>query len=149
MRKHDWTHLNHLQIGKYAEYFTKMEFTLCGFDVYSAEVDDHGIDFVVRSSRGTYYDVQVKSIRNLNYVFFPKAKFMPSDNLLAVLVIFILNQEPALFLIPSRAWKTPNQLLVSRNYEGKKSEPEWGINLSRRNLPLLEPYRFENVIEIL
>jgi hypothetical protein len=26
---------------------------------------------------------------------------------------------------------------------GKKSAPEWGLNLSQRNLPLLEAFRFE------
>jgi hypothetical protein len=43
MQKYDWTRLNHLQVGKYAEYFVKMEFTLYGFDVYSREVDDRGV----------------------------------------------------------------------------------------------------------
>ncbi len=41
---YDWGKLNHLQLGRYAEYFVKMEFTRHGFDVYSAEVDDKGID---------------------------------------------------------------------------------------------------------
>ncbi len=45
---YDWGKLNHLQLGRYAEYFVKMEFTRHGFDVYSAEVDDKGIDLVVR-----------------------------------------------------------------------------------------------------
>jgi len=40
-----WSKLSTLQLGRYAEYFVKMEFTLHGFDVYSAEVDDKGIDF--------------------------------------------------------------------------------------------------------
>ena len=39
------------KIGKYAEYFVKMEFTQFGFDVYSSEVDDGGIDFVVRKEQ--------------------------------------------------------------------------------------------------
>src|SRR3990170_2253645 len=51
MKKHAWSELNSLQIGKYAEYFVKMEFTQYGFDVYSSEVDDRGIDFVVRKEQ--------------------------------------------------------------------------------------------------
>jgi len=38
-----WSKLNHLQLGKYAEYLVKMEFTRYGFDVYATEVDDKGI----------------------------------------------------------------------------------------------------------
>ena len=75
MNKYDWDRLNHLQLGRYAEYYAKMEFTLFGFDVYSAEVDDHGIDFVIRKGENTHYDVQVKSARGLNYIFFHKDKF--------------------------------------------------------------------------
>jgi hypothetical protein len=43
-----------------------MDFTLYGFEVYSSEVDDRGIDFVVRSASGRYYDVQVKSVRDFD-----------------------------------------------------------------------------------
>ncbi len=149
MKKGGWTRLNHLQIGKYAEYFVKMEFTLYGFDVYSSEVDDRGIDFVIRRSAGHYYDVQVKSVRELNYIYFPKAKFLLRDNLLAAIVLFMPEREPALFLVPARVWEHPSPLFVSRDYEGKQSKPEWGLNLSHKNLTLLEPYRFEVVVETL
>jgi hypothetical protein len=54
--RYRWSSLSHLQVGRYAEYFIKMEFTLHGFDVYSAEVDDKGIDFVVRASELQYFD---------------------------------------------------------------------------------------------
>ena len=72
---YDWGKLNHMQLGRYAEYFVRMEFTRHGFDVYAAEVDDKGIDFIVRKEHrpgGTeveyrYCDVQVKSVRRLNY----------------------------------------------------------------------------------
>ena len=43
-----WSNLNHMQLGKYAEYYAKMEFTSYGYDVYTSEVDDHGVDFVAR-----------------------------------------------------------------------------------------------------
>ncbi|AEA47642.1 hypothetical protein [Archaeoglobus veneficus] len=134
MRKYNWSRLNRLQIGRYAEYFVKMEFTLFGFEVYTAEVDDRGIDFVVRKDN-RYYDVQVKSARGLNYIFFPKDKFSPRDNLLAAIVLFFDGEPPQLYLIPSKEWLKPNALLVSRDYEGKKSKPEWGLNLSKKNLP--------------
>lgn len=51
--RHNWTRLNRLQLGKYAEYLVKMEFVLCGCDVFSSEVDDHGIDFVIALGRAS------------------------------------------------------------------------------------------------
>ena len=149
MERHSWARLNHLQLGRYAEYFVKMEFTLFGYDVYTSEVDDQGIDFVVRRHGGRYYDVQVKSIRGLNYIFFPKEKFDLRDNLLAAVVLFAEGEPPQLYLIPARTWMQPNALFVSRDYEGKKSKPEFGLNLSQRNLPLLAGFAFETTVESL
>jgi hypothetical protein len=54
---------------------------LLGYEVYSSEVDDRGIDFVLRHKRGRYWDVQVKSIRKTGYVFFVKEKFPLRPNL--------------------------------------------------------------------
>lgn len=147
MIRYDWAHLNHLQLGRYAEYFTKMEFTMYGFDVYTSEVDDRGIDFVIRKNVHLYYDVQVKSIRGLNYVFFPKHTFSLYEGLLAAVVIFVQEEPPQLYLIPSTAWSQPNALLVSHDYEGKKSKPEWGLNLSQKNMPLLAEYTFDQTVQ--
>ena len=147
MEKYTWNRLNHLQLGRYAEYLAKMEFTLYGFGVYTAEVDDRGIDFVVRLSNSRYYDIQVKSSRSLHYIFFPKDKFDLRENLLAVVVIFVEDKDPQLYLIPSMAWSEPNALFVSRNYEGKKSKPEWGLNLSQKNLPLLAEFSFDKAVQ--
>ena len=146
MNRYDWDRLNHLQLGRYAEYYAKMEFTLFGFDVYSAEVDDHGIDFIIRKGENTYYDVQVKSARGLNYIFFHKDKFTPRRNLLAAIVLFMQGELPKFYLIPSVVWLEPNALFVSRDYEGKKSKPEWGLNLSQRNLPLLSQFVFDEMV---
>jgi hypothetical protein len=44
--------LTSLQVGRYAEYFVKMQFVLLGCDVYAAEVDERGIDFVLRRGPG-------------------------------------------------------------------------------------------------
>jgi len=150
MKKYDWSYLAPLQVGRYAEYFVKMEFTLHGFEVYEPEVDDHGIDFIVRRGGGKYYEIQVKSIRRspskTNYVFITKSKFEPREGLLAAIVILENSTAPKLFLIPSKAWLDPNALLVDHNYQEKKSRPEWGINISQRNLRLLQQYEFASVV---
>jgi hypothetical protein len=141
-----WSSLNHFQVGKYAEYFVMMEFTLFDFEVYSTEVDNRGVDFVIRRD-GRYFRVQVKSIRDLNYVFLAKDKFPLDDDMLAAVVLFFDRKPPDHYLIPATVWKSPNELFVSRDYEGKASKPEWGLNLSQKNMPLLEPYRFDTTVK--
>ena len=147
MNKFKWNHLSHLQLGRYAEYYVKMEFTLAGFDVYAAEVDDKGIDFIIREGENSYYDIQVKSVRGLNYIFFPKDKFNLRKNLLAAIVLFSEGMPPKIYLIPSTVWSKPNDLFADRNYDGKKSKPEWGLNLSKKNLHLLTQFEFDKVVE--
>lgn len=120
-----------------------------GFDVYSSEVADRGIDFVIRRKPDSYYDIQVKSVRGLNYIFFPKEKFPLRSNLIAAIVLFTENETPKIFLIPSFEWKFPNTLLVDHEYTAKKSKPEWGLNLSLKNISILEKYNFEDhVVEL-
>jgi hypothetical protein len=134
MQRHDWKCLNSRQIGKYAEYFVKMELTMHGLDIYTPEVDDKGIDFIVRKSADKYWEVQVKSVHKSKYIFFPKSKFeIKRANLLVAVVLFVAGEVPSIYLIPVQAWKTPNSLFVSRDFgEGKKSTPEWGIQLSKK-----------------
>ena len=155
MGRYSRSHLNKLQVGRFAEYFSKMEFTLYAFDVYTAEVDDKGIDFVVRKEHRTseaevdyrYYDVQVKAVRGMNYVFFRKDKFPLRDKLLAAVGLFEDGKLPNLYLIPATAWYSPDALFVDRGYEGLKSKPEWGLNMSRKNFALLDKYKFDRTIE--
>jgi hypothetical protein len=150
MDRYKWSRLNTLQVGKYSEYFVKMEFTLYGFDVYQAEVDDKGIDFVIRKGQDRYYDVQVKSVGGFNYIFFRKEFFALRGNLFAAVVILDEGEPPKLFLIPSTVWQSPNALFVSRDYgPPRKSKPEWGISLSHKNYPLLHGYEFESVVATL
>ena len=116
VERYNWSRLNHLQVGRYGEYLAMMEFTLHGYDVYSAEVDDKGIDFVVRRGVDRFFDIQVKASRNFNYVFFRKDVFEPRDTLLAVVAVLIQGDAPELFLIPSTEWERGDgPLLVSRD----------------------------------
>ena len=103
LRPQDWSRLNPLQVGKYGEYLTKMEFVLLGCDVFTSEVDSHGIDFVVRTRGGVHFDVQVKSFRlkagQTPYVFMQKSKFKIDPSLLLALVQFVVGQPPALLAL--------------------------------------------------
>jgi hypothetical protein len=123
-----------------------MELALYGFEIYTTEVDDRCIDFVARRGDSAFYEVQVKSIRGFNYVFIPKEKFGIAPHRLLALVILHQDAPPSLYLVPMTAWLHPTKLFVSRDYEGKKSTPEWGLNLSAVNHTELEKFRFENVV---
>ncbi|RZB34120.1 MAG: hypothetical protein SRB2_03513 [Desulfobacteraceae bacterium Eth-SRB2] len=149
MEKYNWEPLNRQQVGAFAEYFVKMELTMYGFQVYTTEVDDRGIDFVTKYENGPYLEIQVKSIRSKGYVFMQKEKFALNENLYLALAILNQGETPDLYLIPSTAWKKHDAIFVDRNYENLKSKPEWGNNLSMKNMPLLEGYRFENTVSAL
>jgi hypothetical protein len=147
MEEYKWEHLNKSQLGKYAEYYVKMELIRYGLDVYTHEVDDKAIDFVVRVNANKYYDIQVKSSRNLNYIYLTKDKYDIRNNLLAAIVLFFEGKPPQFYLIPLERWKRPDSLFSDRNYEDKKSKPEWGLHLSMKNLPLLSEFSYENIIK--
>jgi hypothetical protein len=142
--------LNKMQTGKYAEYYTQMEFTLYGFEVFTPEVDDRGIDFIVKDGQGNFLEIQVKAIRKLTYVFLLKKHFdISNKNLYLSLLIFSGNKIPEMFLIPSKVWKKPNALFVDRDYgkPGQTSNPEWGLNISQKNMDILNQYKFRDKIK--
>lgn len=149
MDRYQWSHLNTQQVGAYCEYFVKMELTMYGFEVYTTEVDDRGLDFVARRPGKPFLEIQVKSLRSHGYVFMPKSKFSPHENLYLALGLLFESQPPRLYLIPSTVWKQPNTTFVERNYEapGLKSKPEWGINVSQRNIAEIEAFAFRSVVE--
>ena len=149
MSRHIWSKLNKQQVGAYFEYFMKMEFTMYGFEVYTAEVDDRGVDFVARKDKGAFLEVQAKSLRDFGYVFMRKSHFVPKEGLYLALGLLVDGQEPLSFLIPSAVWVTPDATFVDRGSDlpCQKSQPEWGINVSRKNLAALEPYSLQPSLE--
>ena len=144
MPRHNWSRLNKQQVGAYAEYFVKMELTMHGFQVYSTEVDDRGIDFVARLEDGPFLEIQVKSRREPGYVFMYKANFPLRKTMHLALVLLAEGVEPQLFLIPSTVWNEPTVTFVDRRYEkGQRSKPAWGIYVTERKWPDLHQFRFE------
>jgi hypothetical protein len=89
----------------------------------------------------------VKSPRSFGYVIMHKEKFVPREHLYLALGLLLDGQPPELYLIPSTAWKNGNGLFVNHDYDVLKSKPEWGLNISTENIALLEPYRFEKIVE--
>jgi hypothetical protein len=146
----EWKHLSKLQLGKYAEYLVKMEFTSYGFEVFSPEVDEHGIDFIVKGKRGSFLEIQVKSTRKNANILAEKKKFnINNKNLYMAVLIFKDGVIPHIYLIPADAWKKGNALFVERNYgkQGQTSKPEYGLNISNKNFEMLKQYEFEKIIQ--
>lgn len=120
-----------------------------GMSIYTSEVDDHGIDFVAETEKG-FFKFQVKSIRSgTSHVYMRKDKFDILDSSLYLLLIRLINgKHPMLYIIPATTWQDENgNVFVYRAYEGKKSKPEYSVNLSRKNIPQLERFKIENMIE--
>jgi hypothetical protein len=147
-----WKNLSKQQLGKYAEYFVKMSFLRHRWSVYSPEIDDQSVDFVTTSpGDGTFYRVQVKSLRGPGYAFMKKRLFTPHETSLVVLAIFGTEPVPDLYLIPSTVWLKPDKCFVSRDYGAdRKSEPEWGIQVTTKHLASrLVEFTFNEAIDAL
>ena len=137
------------KLGTFCEYYAKMALTSYGMSVYTAEVDDHGIDFVAES-KNSFLKYQVKSVReSTKYVFMRKEHFDVEDASLYLILILLRDGEhPDMYLSPAAAWRdSDSKLLVYHAYEGKKSDPEYGVNLSAKTLPDLQQYRLDKMIE--
>ena len=149
MSRFQWSSLNNQQVGTYFEYFVKMEMTMYGFEVYTTEVDDRSIDFIARKNGAPFIEVQAKCLRNYGYVFMLKSHFKPKDGTYVALGLLFDGREPMSFLIPSTVWLQPNGIYVDRDYSspGLKSKPEWGINVSQKNMRELEQYAMGTMLE--
>lgn len=136
----NWSKLNRLQLGELGEYYAKMMFTSFGYYVFTSEVDDHGIDFVVKSPKDNkYYEVQVKSVRNNSYVFLRKEKTKISDETLVCYLRFTDGELPNVYVFPTTVWNVPNSLFVNREYE-------YGISYSKKSENILNEYLAEKVL---
>ena len=146
-------HLNNLQIGRIGEYWAKIWLTLGGFETYTVDVDDRGIDFVMKNQQNDFYKIQVKSIkRPTSSIFITKKGEWETDklnkNLFLCVVIFENYKSPEIFLIPSTVWLNQNNIFKDRKYEnGQSSKPEWGINISKKNMIELKEYELKLFIE--
>lgn len=141
-----WSILNKQQLGRYGEVWAFIEFLSYGLDVYPTEVDDHGVDLVVKDAHGKYWDVQVKSVRNWTYIFFKneyieRANSLDNPNLLICYMNFAEGELPEVFLFPSTVFESVHEGGVFRN-----RGYEYGIAVSKRNRHELEEFRLEKAI---
>ena len=119
-----WSDLSSMQLGEYGEYYAKMEFTSYGFDVYTSEVDDHGVDFIAKS------------------------KIVLQSNRLICFIRFNDNELPDCYVFPATVFEKPDgSLFTSKDYEGLKSQPEYGISVKKKeNLEKMQKYQSEKIL---
>ena len=142
MPSKEWSKLNNLQVGRYGEIYAMMEFLSYGMDVYPSEVDDHGVDMLVKSTSGRYHEIQIKTVNKSKYVIVDnKSVDDTSRSYYVCLLILEEGNMPEIFLIPRTAWgDTSTKLFVNREYE-------YGINISNKNMVLLRTYSFDKMIK--
>src|SRR5262245_28440574 len=138
-----WSRLSRAQIRDHGRTVVAAAIEREGFETRS-------IASVVHATGGdASFEAHVRTLRKPVYAFWEKRRFELASTRFAALVLLIDGQPPAAFLVPSLAWRSPNRLVVSRDYYGLASEPEWGLNLSGRSMPLLDEYAITRVVRSL
>lgn len=149
-----WAALDRMRVGKWGELLFGMALSKAGLDTFTPLVDDRSIDLLARlpGEPIKYVEFQIKTVRLVTstYIFAKKRLFgLGADRYVGVVVLVEGKAEPAIYIIPSMLWLNPQAPFVARDYEGKQSEPEYGLTISSRNLHLLEQYRFERQVALL
>lgn len=135
----EWNALNREQLGRFGECFAKMVFTSYGWYVYTTEVDDHGIDFVVKTPDDKeYFDVQVKSVTaGKDTLNIKKDKMIVDSRHLICYLRFSEGELPDVYVFRTCAWENPRyrQILGMNDYSSPKtsSAPEYNVKFSKKN----------------
>lgn len=151
--RYQWSKLSGLQLGRYAEHWAKLRLIEAGYEVYSTEVDDRGIDLLVRIGAGRCLEIQVKAVRNRNLTFIQKKHLGGSpaeierrlrSGYCMVFMLFEDGVEPEVYLIPGYAWLTPNAGIYDNAAGDRQYGPCLEIRSAKKNQPYLEPYRLDD-----
>jgi hypothetical protein len=94
----------------------------------------------VRTGSGRSLEVFVSTQRVGGYAFWGKKRLQPADHRFAALVLVNDGSEPGLYLVPTEEWLDAARPLTDRDYEGKASEPEYGIEINRASIPSLRRF---------
>ncbi len=122
-----------------------MAFTLEGFEVYTSDFDDRGIDFVTRSPNGTLYTVQVKTTGPTVSPFIYEKNFERSDYFLFVAVRIEDGVEPTIYIAKGTDWFSSDTCLHN-NPGGGKAGPYYEMRFGSKYREQLAKYQFENYV---
>ena len=116
-----------------------------GYLVFSAEIDDRGVDFVVRNDAGRHFDVQVKTVTDRNYTYITESKF--SESLWICLVVLTEGDHPTLYLFSGRDWNSDTSNLLQRHHFPKSKEAEYGIHIAKKRVLVMKRFAFDQSVE--
>ena len=145
-----------VKLDKYASHFFKQECMRARLEVYQNENGERGVDFILKTKSGKYIEIDLRTI-NLETtdrsIKIPKADWnheLPENRYVAF-VAFMKELEPAIYLIPCKAFERPNQFLID-NAQSKRFEhlSNWEIKVIPNQMREFgEKYGWSNVVSTL
>ena len=136
----DWATLSRSEVRDVGVQRVECELERLGWSVRRSEDARSNLLAARRGAREI--EVHVRVVRRLNYTFLTKRSFAPSPDRYVAYVRLPDGSPLELYLIPSQAWESPDELLPSRDFgAGMSSESEYGIQVSQGRLEELE-HRF-------
>ena len=82
-----WSGLHHIVLGRIAEMYATIEFLKRGFEIYTTEADNVGVDLLAIDNEKNTYMIQVKACRDGNYQFVKEKNFI----IKTIILFFILG----------------------------------------------------------
>ena len=116
-----------------------------GYLVFSAEIDDRGVDFVVRNEAGKHFDIQVKTVTDRNFTYITESKF--SESLWVCLVVLTEGKLQTLYLFSGRDWSSDTRGLLRRHHFPKSREADYGIHIAKKRMLIMEQFAFNRSVE--
>ena len=145
MLRTSYNHLNTVQKGSVGEAFSKLAFTLEGFEVYDTEYDDRGIDFVVRNESGKFFSVQVKATDETSNPFVKESKFEKSEEFILCAVRLLEGEPPKAYLARGSDWEAGMECL-SYNPGGGDAGPYYEMRFAAKYQPQLAQLEFRTYV---
>ena len=150
-----WASASKQSTGAAGEMLVAARFALAGFVVYRPLADEAGVDLLVDLGGRHHLKVQVKTVRPQkgggSYAFARKKYFDTATMAMALVVLPHDAEQPEFYLIQGQEWllDPPPPPLVSRDYEGLKSEPEYGVHVSAKDRTALQRWAFDRAVSTL
>jgi len=149
---YNWSQLRPLsKLDQLAETIMKTAFLLSeNHHVIQSYLNHKGAHFKVVNRVGeSEYDILCRqiNIEKTNYAFVSKSDLERGlrDDLWIGLVLFVDGQKPTKYLFPSIVWNESNQLFT----DSAVKNPEFGINLNKNTIEMLQEYDFNKKIKLI